>query len=116
MEHLSKFLPSAFLRCSPYLIVDRFHDFARVIVTNAGKAYKGTKITSSLPLSPAVMSYATFRDVAKDFNRRESSNNKRVLGERPTLACLLHAMPRGVRGHAPPGNFGKCILSETHFP
>ena len=58
----------------------------------------------------------SIRDVAKDFNRRESSNNKRVLGERPTLACLLHAMPRGVRGHAPPGNFGKCILSETHFP
>ena len=56
------------------------------------------------------------RDVAKGFNRRESSNNKRVLGERPTLACLWHAMPRRVRGHAPPGNFGKCILSETHFP
>ena len=27
------------------------------------------------------------------------------LGRMPTLACLWHAMPRGVRGHAPPGNF-----------
>ena len=24
------------------------------------------------------------------------------LGRRPTLACLWHAIPRGVRGHAPP--------------
>ena len=26
----------------------------------------------------------------------------RYLGRRPTLACLWHAIPRGVRGHAPP--------------
>ena len=25
------------------------------------------------------------------------------LGRRPTLACLWHAIPRGVWGHAPPG-------------
>ena len=27
------------------------------------------------------------------------------VGQRPTLACLWHAIPRGVRGHAPLGNF-----------
>ena len=25
------------------------------------------------------------------------------VGQRPTLACLWHAIPRGVWGHAPPG-------------
>ena len=27
------------------------------------------------------------------------------LGGRPTLTCLWHAIPRGVLGHAPLGNF-----------
>ena len=27
------------------------------------------------------------------------------VGQRPTLAWLQHAIPRGVRGHAPPRNF-----------
>ena len=43
------------------------------------------------------------RDVAKVFNRWESSNNRWVLSLRPTLPCLWHAIPRGVRGHVSPG-------------
>ena len=33
------------------------------------------------------------------------------LGRRPTLACLWHAIPRGVWGHAPLGNF-KNVYSQ----
>ena len=29
------------------------------------------------------------------------------VGQRPILACLWHAIPSEVRGHAPPGNFLK---------
>ena len=35
------------------------------------------------------------------------------LGRRPTLACLWHAIPRGVRGHAPPGNFENAYSRRT---
>ena len=41
----------------------------------------------------------TGRDVAKVFNRRKSSNDRRVFGPK------AHSIPRGVRGHAPPGKF-----------
>ena len=36
----------------------------------------------------------TGRDVAKVFNRRKSSNDRRVFGPK------AHSIPRGVRGHA----------------
>ena len=35
------------------------------------------------------------------------------LGRRPTLACLWHAIPRGVQGHAPPGNFEIRTLGDA---
>ena len=40
------------------------------------------------------------------------------VGQRPTLACLGHAIPRGVWGHAPPGNFEnaysrRCIFLDS---
>ena len=37
------------------------------------------------------------------------------LGRRPILACLWHAIPRGVRGHAPPGNFEMQTLVDAFF-
>ena len=37
------------------------------------------------------------------------------LGQRPTLACLWHAIPRGVRGHAPPGNFENAYSRRCIF-
>ena len=35
------------------------------------------------------------------------------LGRRPILACLWHAIPRGFRGHAPPGNFEMQTLGDA---
>ena len=37
------------------------------------------------------------------------------LGRRPTLACLWHAISRGVRGHAPPGNFENAYSRRCIF-
>ena len=38
------------------------------------------------------------------------------LGRRPALACLWHAIPRGVRGHAlPPGNFENAYFRRCIF-
>ena len=37
------------------------------------------------------------------------------LGRRPTLACLWHAIPRGLRGHAPPGNFENAYSRRCIF-
>ena len=38
------------------------------------------------------------------------------LGRRRTLACLWHAIPRGVRGHAlPPGNFENAYFRRCIF-
>ena len=36
------------------------------------------------------------------------------LGQRPTVACLWHAIPRGVWGHAPPQEILKmCTLGDA---
>ena len=37
------------------------------------------------------------------------------LGQRPTLACLWHAIPREVRGHALPGNFENAYSRRCIF-
>ena len=37
------------------------------------------------------------------------------LGRRPTLAYLWHAISRGVRGHAPPGNFENAYSRRCIF-
>ena len=51
----------------------------------------------------------TGRDVAKVFNRRKSSNDRRVFG------LKAHSIPRGVRGHAPPGNFENAYSRRCIF-
>ena len=37
------------------------------------------------------------------------------LGRRPTLACLWHAIPRGVRGHVPPWEILKMYTPRDAF-
>ena len=61
------------------------------------------------------ISIAPDRDVAKVFNRRKSSNDRRVFGPNAPLACLWHAISRGVRGHAPPGNFENAYSRRCIF-
>ena len=53
-----------------------------------------------------------YRDVGKVLNRQESSNDRRVFGPKAHSSV---PKARGVRGHAPPGNFenaysGRCIF------
>ena len=54
------------------------------------------------------------RDVAKVFNRRESSNNRRVFGLKTLSRKARYTL--GIWVYAPPGKFWECTLSEMHFP
>ena len=55
------------------------------------------------------------RDVAKVFSRRESSNDRRVFGPKAHSSVPKARYIRGVRGHAPLGNFENAYSQRCIF-